>query len=501
MPVPGFDPGTQTWTIHLQSALPTITDQVIIDGYTQGEFPIPYRYPSAFTAIQILTVTGTPTGGSFTLSTQSPLPVLTTGDLPYNATASDVQLELVQILGMNNVTVSGGPANVAPSHDHASWETIKAKPSRHWYRKVSLTGGVDPSVEVTTSAQLGPPVQIVSITNSVAARDGNNAHIPVIVDGSQIPGGAPGFVIDASDSILRGLIIDGFTIGVSVPRPVDAGNLIQGDSIGGYFLYPVDTTTGTAVPAPNNVIVAGLGNSQQGIYIDGNNNAVGGTNPQENNVIVGSGLQGILIDADGHGNVVEGNQIGILGPSANGRYIKIGNQQEGVLVYGSSNAIGGPGGGSGNLISANLLSGVRIVGPAATRNIVAANIIGLGPGGGYLFGTGNPGNGGDGVQIENSTENQVGGPDSTWANVISSNAYAGVDITGITATGNTVQNNLIGLTADGKAVKGNYADGVVVFSPQTLVGPGNVISGNLRGVRISGQGRHPGRGPGQSHRH
>ena len=349
-----------------------------------------------------------------------------------------------------------------------------------------LSGGVDPSVEVTTSTQLGAPIQIASTTNSVDARDGNNAHIPVIVDGSQIPGGAPGFVMDTTDSILRGLIIDGFTIGVSVPRPVDVGNLIQGNFIGGYYLYPVDPTSGAAVPAPNNVVIAGVGNSQQGIYIDGKNTTVGGTNPQENNVIVGSGLQGILIDVDGQGNVVEGNQIGLAGPSANGRYFQVGNQGEGVLIYGSSNVIGGPGGGSGNLISANQLCGVRIVGPAATRNIVAANIIGLGPGGGYLFGTGDPGNGGDGVRIENSTQNQVGGPDSTWANVISSNSGAGVNITGITSTGNTVENNLIGLTADGKAVKGNYADGVVVFSPQNTIGPGNIISGNLRGVLISG---------------
>jgi hypothetical protein len=485
VPVPGFDPATQTWTINLQSALPTITDQVIIDGYTQGEFPIPYRYPSAFTEIQILTVTGTPTGGSFTLSAQSPLPLLTTGDLPYNATASEVQLQLVQMLGMNNVTVSGGPANVAPltitfAGDYQGQTVPALVPTSE------LTGGVDPTVVVTTSSQLGAVTQISSITNTIAATNGNNAHIPVIVDGSEIPGGAPGFVINTTDSILRGLIIDGFTIGVSVPRPVDMGNLIQGNCIGGYYLYPVDPTTGTPVPAPGNNVLAGLGNSQQGIYIDGENTTVGGTNPQENNVIVGSGLQGILIDVDAQGNVVEGNEIGIIGPSENGYYNQVGNQGVGVLVYGSSNAIGGPGGGSGNLISANQQGGVQIVGPAATRNIVAANYIGIGPGGGYLFGTGNPGNNGDGVQIENSTQNQVGGPDSTWANVISSNSGAGVEIDGITSTGNTVENNLIGLTADGKAVKGNYADGVVVFSPQNTIGPGNVISGNLRGVRISG---------------
>ena len=55
-----------------------------------------------------------------------------------------------------------------------------------------LSGGIDPTVQVTTSVLLGDPVGISSATNTVAARDGNNAHIPVILDGSQIPGGAPG---------------------------------------------------------------------------------------------------------------------------------------------------------------------------------------------------------------------------------------------------------------------------------------------------------------------
>ncbi len=485
VPVSGFDPETQTWTINLLTALPTITDQVIIDGYSQGELPIPYRYPSAFTETQIVTVTGTPTGGSFTLSAQSPLPVLTTDDLPYNATAADVGLQLVQILGMNNVTVSGGPANVAPltitfQGDYQGQTVPALVPTS------KLTGGVDPTVGVTTSSLLGATIPISSSTNTIAGTDGNNVHIPVIVDGSQIPGGAPGFVINATDSILRGLIIDGFTIGVSVPSPADVGNLIQGNCIGGYYLYPVDTTTGAPIPAPDSEILAGLGNTQQGIYIDGENTTVGGIDPQDSNVIVGNGQQGILIDVDADGNVVEGNEIGIIGPSENGLYNQVGNQGVGVLVYGSSNAIGGPGGGSGNLISANQQGGVQIVGPTATRNIVAANYIGIGPGGGYALGTGDPGNQGDGVQIENSTQNQVGGPSSTWANVISSNSGAGVEIDGITSTLNTVANNLIGLTADGKAVKGNYADGVVVYSPQTTIGPGNVISGNLRGVRISG---------------
>ena len=86
----------------------------------------------------------------------------------------------------------------------------------------------------------------------------------------------------------------------------------------------------------------------------------------------------------------------------------------------------------------------------------------------------------------NSTSNVIGGPDSTWANTISSNSGDGVLITGAASTGNTVLNNLIGLTAGGNAVKGNLAAGVEVDSPQNTIGPGNVISGNLLGVSISG---------------
>ena len=43
------------------------------------------------------------------------------------------------------------------------------------------------------------------------------------------------------------------------------------------------------------------------------------------------------------GNVIEGNQIGMIGPSTSDRYYQVGNGAEGVLVDGSSNAIGGSG--------------------------------------------------------------------------------------------------------------------------------------------------------------
>ena len=50
VPVSGFDPSTQTWTITLQSPLPPITNTVSIDGYTEAPVGVPYRYPEEMTS-------------------------------------------------------------------------------------------------------------------------------------------------------------------------------------------------------------------------------------------------------------------------------------------------------------------------------------------------------------------------------------------------------------------------------------------------------------------
>ena len=108
IPVPGFDPTTQTWTINLNSPLPPITSQVDIDGYSQGHFPVPFRYPSAISsAVQVINTLAWPTGGTFTLTTPAPLPVGTTVSIPFNASAATIQTDLDAILGPGSVSVSG----------------------------------------------------------------------------------------------------------------------------------------------------------------------------------------------------------------------------------------------------------------------------------------------------------------------------------------------------------------------------------------------------------
>jgi hypothetical protein len=500
VPFETFDPVTQTWPIVLSQPLPPITHAVSIDGYTQGNLGVPYRYPDQISsAVQTLTITGTPTGGTFTLTSAAPLPVATTAPIPYTATAAQVQSALDAILGAGNTVVSGLPQALTITFRGAdAGEAIPDLAATN-----NLTGGIGPSITVAATSVGGipqTPTMITSAVNTDAAVNGDNARVRVILDGSSISTPNPtGFVLDASGSVIRGLAISGFSVGISIPNADNIGNLIEGNFIGDYLTYPVDPRSGAPLPAPDTVGLAGPANTQQGIVLGATNATVGGIDPRDANVISGNGSQGVLIEPGASGNQVLGNQIGVVGPSSSGLYFLGGNGAEGVLiqslgtagnpasiVYASSNVIGGAAPGAGNIISDNGSYGVHIVGVGATRNLVEANFIGTAPGGGQAFGTNDPGNSADGVRIDDAPDNQIGGPVSADGNVISSNQGDGVDITGSDGAGNTVENNIIGLASSGASALGNAGDGVDDTSPGTVIGPGNVISANLLGVLISG---------------
>ena len=169
------------------------------------------------------------------------------------------------------------------------------------------------------------------------------------------------------------------------------------------------------------------------------------------------------------------------------------NGADGVLIASSSsaaassNVIGGATSGAGNLISDNLGNGVHITGAGSTENLVEENYIGIGPGGGFLFGQG------DETwesrerrldrecprqhhrRLECRSEERHFGQQGRWRR-----DYRGLGHRQLRSE------QVIGLTAGGASVQGNSGEGVAIFSASNVVGPGNVISGNLRGVLISG---------------
>src|SRR5262249_8976483 len=124
-----------------------------------------------------------------------------------------------------------------------------------------------------------------------------------------------------------------------------------------------------------------LGNAWSGIWISGgaDSNVIGGAGG-ERNVIAANGKRGdsvngtgIAIDTPGnsqaHGNLIYNNYLGI---KANGRQ-PLGNEADGVLLYGTGNSVGGADNGQGNVISGNGDTGVRL---SAGSNSVLGNFIG-----------------------------------------------------------------------------------------------------------------------------
>jgi titin len=335
------------------------------------------------------------------------------------------------------------------------------------------------SFDITASG-----VQTIALTSGLPAI----TH-PVVIDGTTQPGysGTPSIALDgikaggttglfflASRSTVKGLAIINFELeGIRIQGV--SGDLVTADYVG-------------VAPAGN--VAAG---NEAGVEIkDGahGNQVIG-------NVISGNDNQGVIIcnaETGGTGsydNLVEGN---LIGTDASGKNA-LGNDTTGVEIEEGSagNTIGGPTAAARNIIAANGDSGVAIVGPGTTGNLVEGNDIGTG-----ITGTHELGNGGDGVHIDNgSTANTIGGTATGTGNLISGNDQEGVHLDDDGTTGNFIVGNKIGTDVTGTVALGNSEDGVLIEDgSQNIIGgvtavpgtgAGNLISGNLGGaVSIEG---------------
>ena len=188
-----------------------------------------------------------------------------------------------------------------------------------------------------------------------------------------------GFVLDASHSLLRGLIISGFSVGVSVPALDTSANPWSATSSRATPSAITSSTPSTPkrdLLCPPRITVAlrgRPGQPQQGVILYSSEYHRRRQQPQENNIICGNGRQPgsrCSVQPGASGNQILGNQIGMAGPSTNGLYVQDGNGAEGVLiestgslanplgiVYASSNFVGSATG--GNVISGNAGAGVQ----------------------------------------------------------------------------------------------------------------------------------------------
>ncbi len=313
------------------------------------------------------------------------------------------------------------------------------------------------------------------------------------------------------------MLIQGSTDNTVGGAIAGARNIISGNGgsgvriIGSTFNIPdqpPDTLFADRNVVLNNFIGLGsggdaLGNAGDGVRIDAQsrNNTIGGTLAKTGNVISSNSLNGISLVDSGKlatfgSNLVIGNFIG-----TDDRGSSVGNGQDGVFISGSKNTIGGTAAGQGNVISNNGTAGhtasgngIHIVGPGAgpltgAQNVILGNAIGTDKDGQVKLG-----NARNGVLIEGSFLNKIGGAAAGARNIISGNGEAGVAITGERSSSNAVQGNLIGTKSNGKDPLGNKKQGVLIDggSMNTVggaaAGQGNVISGNGdNGVQIQGK--------------
>lgn len=134
--------------------------------------------------------------------------------------------------------------------------------------------------------------------------------------------------------------------------------------------------------------------------------------------------------------------------------------------------------GTGNVISGNTESGIRIENGAAAT--IQGNIIGLNSSGSAVVA-----NGGDGVLVNGAGAVVIGGTNAGDGNTISGNGRNGIFDTGAISV-LTVKSNLVGTDLSGIVDFGNALSGIVISDNAQAVITGNVVSGNERhGIEIA----------------
>jgi hypothetical protein len=111
----------------------------------------PYSGPTS--EVQTVTVTGTPTGGTYTLTWSGQ----TTAGIPYNATAAQVKaaLEALSNINVGDVSVSGGPHPGTAVQVTFVGRFMGDDQPQMTASASGLTGGTSPAVTVTTTTAGG----------------------------------------------------------------------------------------------------------------------------------------------------------------------------------------------------------------------------------------------------------------------------------------------------------------------------------------------------------
>lgn len=255
-----------------------------------------------------------------------------------------------------------------------------------------------------------------------------------------------------------------------------------------YGIISIGSASGLAVTMGNYIGVqpdgVTAGPNGVGVWINSQASIIGGVGTGLGNVISGNANAGIEIWTSGTDNHISNNYIGTTADGLSA----LPNGTHGVHVRGTANLIGDVNVDERNIISGNTGAGVYI---ENANNSVLGNWIGLNVNGDPLPNEDGILTYGDGTRIGDGVQ-------STGGNVISGNTRAGIYARFL--DGLFIEANKIGTDPSGLLDRGNGNQGIYIdTSTNVAIGGGaasyrNIISGNERGVYITGENAELGPG-------
>jgi hypothetical protein len=310
------------------------------------------------------------------------------------------------------------------------------------------------------------PVLIDGYTQPGASPDtndptlGDNAVLLVELDGSQAGPSASGLTLLASDSTIRGLVINRFSNnGIVINGPTAARDVIAGNFIG--------TDPSGTLARSNGVDPL----TTSGIWVqNAANNTIGGPAAADRNLISGNTGCGVTILINSSGNLVAGNFIGTTAagdsPLGNGQWgVSFGNYTY-YQCCGDHNTIGGNAAGMKNLISGNT-AGIALF--HETDDLIAGNFMGTDPTGMH------PVPQGWAIWLNACQGVTVGGTTPEARNLM---AFGGMDISDGTGD-SVVQGNDFGTDVTGQNALGQCLHAIMLESGAHHI----TIGGNVAGAK------------------
>jgi titin len=502
--------GTGPFSITPLSALPPITDPVIIDGTSQPGYtakPLVEINGSDIStnADGLLIEAGSSTvlGLAINRCTRDGIRIesLGTNVIQANFLGTDVTGTTALGNGEAGLLIDDSPENIIGGTTTSARNLISGgNPDGLVIMGVNASGNVVEGNFIGTSVTGTTALGNVYNGIEIAGSPGNTFGGTVAGAGNVVSGngqsGLSFLETSASSNVVLGNLIglnatgtaalgnglDGVTLFGVVGNTVGgtaagARNVLSGNAESGVFIWGPGCTSNTVLGNFIGTDITGklaIPNLTNGVTIyNVVENTIGGIGPGAGNVISGNQQDGVLLYIFAANNYVEGNYIGVDATGTNA----LGNAWDGVTMESAwSNYIGVAGG--GNVISGNGSNGILIAEAGAGTNIIQANFIGT-----DSTGLKPIPNAQAGLYID-APGNTIGGMTASVRNLISGNAENGVFVVTTASTGNLMEGNYIGSDVTGKvAVPNGYSGIAISNAPANIIGgasagAGNLISGN-----------------------